>query len=242
MMIVVVIADASKERLCQTAEASAYWLNTGKRGLASNMYNVCVSYHLIYVTCILSYNSIHTHTTLSISKLITLHDWNTLKFAKTCKENMEGCEDNAVNPHLLWRSAGCPPWRSDARVCLCPFDIRVIEGIASGYHAGAPSPPWNLIQTWHNDSHMQHLSIFLQQTTHRKWIVHEQLLLFPQCSWWCQTCFYFFKSISQFIQFTYFFLNQLTSPPLPTQPHPSHSVADYLEVPKGRRVNHPPGA
>ena len=155
---------------------------------------------------------------------------------------MEGCEDNAVNPHLLWRSAGCPPWRSDARVCLCPFDIRVIEGIASGYHAGAPSPPWNLIQKWHNDSHMQHLSIFLQQTTHRKWIVHEQLLLFPQCSWWCQTCFYFFKSMSQFIQFTNFFLNQLTSPPLPTQPHPSHSVADYLEVPKGRRVNHPPGA
>lgn len=194
-----------------------------------------ISFNIRYMYSELQFYT-HTHTTLSISKLITLHDWNTLKFAKTCKENMEGCEDNAVNPHLLWRSAGCPPWRSDARVCLCPFDIRVIERIASGYHAGAPSPSWFLIQKWHNDSHMQHLSIFLQQTTHRKWIVHEQLLLFPQCSWWCQTCFYFFKSM------LYFFLNQLTSPPLPTQTLPSHSVADYLEVPKGRRVNHPPGA
>ena len=84
MMIVVVIADASKERLCQTAEASAYWLNTGKRGLASNMYNVCVSYHLIYVTCILSYNSIHTHTHHTIHLKTYNPSW--LKHFEVCKD------------------------------------------------------------------------------------------------------------------------------------------------------------
>lgn len=105
---VLMIADDRRCHCCKQgtslSERRSFSLWTLGNGVSQA---ICTSYasHMIWYTYSHTYTSgilrvtiLYIHATLSISQLITLHDSNTLKFVKTCKENMEGCEDNASLP------------------------------------------------------------------------------------------------------------------------------------------------